>query len=100
MYMRNEIKNEEEQKLWKETIISGIALWIVLAVFMATNVNVHDFIFMMILNTMLIALGIFCYIQKTPVFASMIQMAAYYFLVFIFVGSSLKKGPSGLFFYI
>lgn len=59
MYMRNEIKNEEEQKLWKETIISGIALWIVLAVFMATNVNVHDFIFMMILNTMLIALGIF-----------------------------------------
>ena len=41
MYMRNEIKNEEEQKLWKETIISGIALWIVLAVFMATNVNVH-----------------------------------------------------------
>ena len=54
MYMRNEIKNEEEQKLWKETIISGIALWIVLAVFMATNVNVHDFIFMMILNTILL----------------------------------------------
>lgn len=79
MYMRNEIKNEEEQKLWKETIIPGIALWIVLAVFMATNVNVHDFIFMMILNTMLIALGIFCYIQKTPVFASMIQMAAVFF---------------------
>ena len=69
MYMRNEIKNEEEQKLWKETIISGIALWIVLAVFMATNVNVHDFIFMMILNTMLIALGIFCYTAGKVTFA-------------------------------
>lgn len=79
MYMRNEIKNEEEQKLWKETIISGIALWIVLAVFIATNVNVHDFIFMMTLNTMLIALGIFYYTQETPIFGSMIQMVAVFF---------------------
>lgn len=83
MYMRNEIKNEEEQKLWKETVVSGIALWIALAGFMAANVNAHDFIFMMTINAITIALGVFYYTKKTPIFASMIQMVAI-FLSFYF----------------
>lgn len=66
MYMRNEIKNEE-QKLWKETIMSGTILWIILVVLLATGSKNHfELIIMTSFNAMIIALGCgFCY-KKNP----------------------------------
>lgn len=87
MYMRNEIKNEEEQKLWRETIISGTILWIILAVLLATGSKNHfELIIMTSFNAMIIALGCGFYMQKESLLGCMIQMfsvfSSFYFCFF------------------
>lgn len=77
MYMRNEIKNKEEQKLWKETIVSGIMLWVILVILISTGTNDYSgFIIITIFNAMIIALGCGFYMQKESFLGCMIQMLA------------------------